>query len=542
MLVRSIPDANAALASSPPRVELYFSETVALAVSNVKVLNASGKQVDQGDQKLDPLNAAHLLVSLPPLPQGVYLVVWRAISATDGHQTTGSFPFSVGNVSPGAMTALGSQAGAPAASVPLAAMLAKGFLYLAVATLLGGSLFTFLVWDPAWRETGLAVEDARSYDRFSVKLALAALLVLAVADIFSMMIQAGQVRGSLIGWPWQPEFAAVLTGTRIGALGMLRLGAVMLLSGLLLPARNKWNRWAGLVICLLLLLTFSLESHAAGNSRPILPVLADWVHLAAVSVWVGGLFAFLGGMLLIRRISPQARTQLTSLLIPHFTTLAMTSVGLLMVTGIYASVLDIGSLPALWTTPYGQALIVKLFIAAPMLGLGAFNFLFTTPAMRRAASKPAGSPQAVQRFQYLLTGEAFLGVVMLLWVGAFTSLPPAGMTTSLAGISKTVQANDLRITLSVQPGQPGLNTFTAVLTSGGKPVLDAQDVSLEFTSLSGMLPPSKAAMINLGNGRYSLEGGYLAMPDNWDIKVVVIRPASSIPMATLNGILASLGV
>ena len=147
MLVRSVPDANAALASSPPRVELYFSETVALAVSNVKVLNASGKQVDQADQQLDPLNAAHLLVSLPPLPQGVYLVVWRAISATDGHQTTGSFPFSIGNVLPGAMTALGSQAAVPAASDPLAAVLAKGFLYLAVATLLGGSLFTFLVWN-----------------------------------------------------------------------------------------------------------------------------------------------------------------------------------------------------------------------------------------------------------------------------------------------------------------------------------------------------------------------------------------------------------
>lgn len=53
---------------------------------------------------------------------------------------------------------------------------------------------------------------------------------------------------------------------------------------------------------------------------------------------------------------------------------------------------------------------------------------------------------------------------------------------------------------------------------------DAQDVSLEITSLSGMRPPSKAAMTAQGNGVYRLQGGYLNMPDNWDIKVVVIRP------------------
>jgi hypothetical protein len=27
-----------------------------------------------------------------------------------------------------------------------------------------------------------------------------------------------------------------------------------------------------------------------------------------------------------------------------------------------------------------------------------------------------------------------------------------------------------------------------------------------------------------GNGVYRLQGGYLNMPDNWDIKVVAIRP------------------
>ncbi len=81
----------------------------------------------------------------------------------------------------------------------------------------------------------------------------------------------------------------------------------------------------------------------------------------------------------------------------------------------------------------------------------------------------------------------------------------------------------MTITLNIDPNRPGINTFTASLVSGGKPVINAQDVSLEFTSLSGLVPGSKATLVGLGNGTYSLNGGYLGMPDQWDIKVVVIR-------------------
>lgn len=542
MLMRSIPDANASLSISPARVELFFSETVAGVLSKIKVLDASGKSVDSGDSSLDSMDATHLQVSLPSLADGVYLVVWRMVSATDGHQTSGSFPFAIGKVAPSALAAVNSQAAASVNSYPVADMLAKGFLYLAVTALLGGILFTFLAWNPSLRKANLPVQDLQSYARFSRILMLAAILTLVVADILSLMVQAGQAAGTLVRMPWQPEFIAILTGTRVGTLGIVRLGAGLLLAVLLLPRPDRWNRWLALALCLLLVLTFSLESHAAGYSHPALPVLADWFHMTAVSVWVGGLFSFLGGMFLIRKLSSQPRTLLTSILIPHFTTLAMTSVGILVVTGIYSSTLDVAFLSALWNTTYGRALIVKLLIASPMLALGGINFLFTTPIMRRAAARPDGSSLAVSRFQYLLTGESVLGVIMLLWVGAFTTLPPASMTFSTAGITKTAQADDLTVTLKLDPGQPGLNTFTTTLKSGGKPVADAQDVSLEFTSLSGMVPPDKAAMTALGNGKYSLQGGYLGLPDNWDIKVVVIRPGKFDAYANFNFVIGKASV
>jgi copper transport protein len=229
-------------------------------------------------------------------------------------------------------------------------------------------------------------------------------------------------------------------------------------------------------------------------------------------------------MRLIGKLNPEPRTRMTSYLIPHFTTLALASVGVLILTGIYASILRVGTLASLFNSPYGLALVVKLGIAAPMLALGGINFLFTSPSMRRAAARPGGSPALVKRFYGLLTGEATLGIVILLWVGIFTTLPPAKIAAMPAGFDQKTQADDLTIQLTIDPGQPGINTFTATITSGGKPVTNAKQVSLEFKSLTGMVPASKADLTSQGNGIFKLQGGYLAMTDKWDMKAVVIRP------------------
>ena len=521
LLERSIPDANAMLTRAPAQVELYFSEAVAPKLSKISVLDANGKAVDAGDSRVDPADGTHLAVTLQPLSDGVYTVVWNAISAADGHQTSGSFPFAVGNVDPNALAS--AQTTSNNNSLSLGDVITKGLLYLAAAALVGSLLFAFLVWDPSQRQAQVSPEDLQTFLQFSRRLTLIALGVFIAVDVLSLLTEAGQAGGTLIGWPWQPTFLTVLLDTRIGVLGIAGLGLAFSLAGLLLPRQNRWNRWAGLGTSLLLLATFSLESHAAAEPHPLLPVLADWIHLMGVSVWVGGLFSFWGGMWIIRSLDSQTRTRFTSILIPHFTRVALASVGVLALTGIYSALLRVGTLNALITTTYGRALLLKILLVLPMVALGAVNFLVTTPAMKRAAAKPGGSPNLVSRFRNLLTGEVILGTLVLIWVGVFTSLPPARVVSMPTGFNQETQADDLTISLNIDPNRPGLNTFTAALVSGGKPVVNAQNVSLEITSLSGMVPASKATLVGLGNGTYRLKGGYLGMPDQWDVKVVVIR-------------------
>ena len=96
-LIRSDPPANSVLPSPPHQVTLYFTEQVEPKLSGASVYDSTGKEVDTG-YSVSPTDATVLIVNLPTLPSGVYTVAWHAISAVDGHHTSGSFSFGIGNV------------------------------------------------------------------------------------------------------------------------------------------------------------------------------------------------------------------------------------------------------------------------------------------------------------------------------------------------------------------------------------------------------------------------------------------------------------
>ncbi len=520
MLIHSVPDANASLDVTPEKIDLYFSESIDPNFSKLHVLDINGQRVESGNSAVDPNDPTHISISINHLSDSVYTVSWNVISATDGHQTTGSFPFGIGKINPNALSGISTPT--TGNQIPLSDVVSKAFLYVSAAALMGVILFTFLVWNPTLRNGRILQVIVVKYAVLTQKMSLSALVVFAISDVLNLFAQAGQVTGSLIAWPWQPTFLTMLMDTRVGVIGIGRLALVFILSGLLLPRQNKWNRFAALGVSLLFLLTFSLESHAAAGMTPVIPVIADWVHMIAVSVWIGGLFSFLGSMQLIRKLDPEARTRLTATLIPHFSNLALTSVGILTLTGIYSALMHIGTVQAMISTSYGQAFILKGIIGFGMVGLGAYNFLVTTPKMRQAAALPGGSPELVTHFNQRLVVEVVLGLLILVWVSVFTSLSPAKIPVSPA-FTRMTKVDDLTVTLTIDPNKPGTNTFVALVKSGSTLVNNAKSVSLEFTSLSGMVPASKAAMANNNDGSYTLTGGYLGMADQWDVKVVVVR-------------------
>ncbi|HLX30009.1 MAG TPA: copper homeostasis periplasmic binding protein CopC [Casimicrobiaceae bacterium] len=93
-LDHALPAVGSTVHASPHDVRLWFTEQLEPAFSHVRVLDASGKEVDAGDSHVDPSDAAILTVTLSTLSPGTYKVVWRVVSV-DTHVTEGDFTFDV---------------------------------------------------------------------------------------------------------------------------------------------------------------------------------------------------------------------------------------------------------------------------------------------------------------------------------------------------------------------------------------------------------------------------------------------------------------
>lgn len=97
----SDPAAGAMVDATPSIMRAGFTQELTLR-SSIAVTDEAGNQVDLADGRvdLDDPNRKVMLVSLPPLPNGVYWVYYNAVSAEDGHEEGGFFSFGVGMTPP----------------------------------------------------------------------------------------------------------------------------------------------------------------------------------------------------------------------------------------------------------------------------------------------------------------------------------------------------------------------------------------------------------------------------------------------------------
>jgi copper transport protein len=118
-----------------------------------------------------------------------------------------------------------------------------------------------------------------------------------------------------------------------------------------------------------LLLVPGLAGHPAQTSPRLLALALDWTHLAAGSVWLGGL---VGLLVLWFAAGRSGRAAALRTVVPRFSRVALGSVLALAATGVAEAVEHLPTLGALWETDYGRSLVVKgaLLGAALVLGAG----------------------------------------------------------------------------------------------------------------------------------------------------------------------------
>ena len=84
--------------------------------------------------------------------------------------------------------------------------------------------------------------------------------------------------------------------------------------------------------------------------------------------------------------------------------------------GVVAAWRELGcDLALLWTTPYGYALLVKLFLMAIVFGLGAWNWRRQRPSL--------GSESAALSIRRSAGGELFAALLVLIATSILLNLP-----------------------------------------------------------------------------------------------------------------------
>lgn len=146
--------------------------------------------------------------------------------------------------------------------------------------------------------------------------------------------------------------------------------------------------------------------------------LVNPVHILAGSLWLGTLFVLITVAVPTVMGGPQTGEQkaLTIAdLVYAFSPLALTAATVLVASGILTAVRHLRYVSALWTTSYGETLIVKLCVVAVVFGLGAWNWRRVKPTL--------GTPEASERLKRSARRELTVAGLVLLITSVLVSLP-----------------------------------------------------------------------------------------------------------------------
>ncbi|MDR7483547.1 MAG: copper resistance protein CopC [Armatimonadota bacterium] len=493
VLERALPAPGSAIATPPDQVVLVFSEPIEPRFSAASVRDARGQSVSGPAQAGD--DGRTLLLPLSELPTGIFTVRWRVLSAVDGHVTSGAHLFGVGE-SP-------AQGGAAAQPRPELDRVLARWLALAAGLVLAGAVAARLVvFEPAARRLAPPLADLlRARLRAVTRAAgTGVAVVLAVDLLHQVHLVAAQAAGSAaVAYVWASRAGQAALGGIAAALVASRGAGPLAIAG------------AGGV-----LLAFTVTAHAPAAGP--LAVAADWLHLAGVSAWLGGLAVL---VFVVRRLDDAARTDVARAVVRSFSRLAAAGLLVTAGTGLYAAWLQVPALRALVTTTYGVALHVKVLLLIPLLAFAAVNRFLLRPQLERHAHA-----ELARRFVRSASGEVSVAAIIVLAAGVLTTTPPAKNTYD-AGVPTAALlvglAGETRVRLIVAPARPGRNRYEVVLDGARPEAAGDLRVLLRLVKLDEDLTPTSVVLTPAAGGQFEGQGDHLAAAGWWEVEVVVRR-------------------
>ncbi len=454
VLLGTVPGDGEQLDSPPGAVVLRFNEAVTPIPKANTVLDHGGKRVDTGKVTTDA-SGKEVTVGLGSLANGSYLVNWGVVSA-DGHSVRGAYVFSVGEALDPGVADVVAQIG-PGHSGQVAAA-ARALGYLAALLTIGMVVFG-LVAGTDWKA-------ARTWVAGLGGVVVATSLLVVAAETLRLVNGDWGALDSRDTWrlAWDARHLPGAIWTAAGGL---------VIAGSQIWSQRRGRQLGGLTGGALIALGLAWTGHPAATSPQWFGIAVDYVHVAAVGTWFGGLVA----LAIAQYGEPgEGRWRLAR----RFSVLATITFPVAVATGLILAWRVLPGWQELTDTTYGRLLIVKVSVVL-LAGIAALaNRQYVVPRLAREGV----------RAQTLLTRLLVVEVVALLVV--------IGVTASLTGRSPEGESQvpigspfvrdqflgPYHVVVSLEPGRAGRNTLGVDFhgfSEGGETPPVAVNASFETT-------------------------------------------------------------
>nr|WP_145959170.1 copper resistance protein CopC [Rhizobium sp. ACO-34A] len=487
-LIASDPADGSVLADAPDRLNLRFSEPVRPLVARLTHPDGRTEVLHDIGDKGDAIS-----IALPAgLERGTHVLSWR-VTSSDGHPIGGGLVFSVG--APSALNAATSETDF---SVRIGLWASRTTWLLSLIFGVGGAVFSASV---------VRGPDAKSRWLDSL-LIPAGLLATPLFIGFQGLDALGEPISALLrAEVWEAGLFATSFGraTLIGATALALAWASMQsptsgpVTGLL--------AWAALAC---VGLAAASAGHAATASPVALTRPTVFLHAVTATLWIGALVPLWKAL---RHEDAAGGEVLT-----RFSRVIPVVVGLLVLSGLILSVVQLRSVEALWTTNYGLVFLAKLALVFLLLLIAAFN------RYRLTGSVLAGDLSATASLRRIIVAEIVLGCLVIGVIGLWRFTPPPRALLAVSGPEQTIDLakEGVSARLTVRPATVGPVLIDIEdLRLNGEP-LDPLSIEVELAKPAYGLGPFEHLASKTSEGRYRASGFVLPLDGFWVVRVTVL--------------------
>lgn len=510
----SDPSPSAVLDSAPGEIFLDFNEPVTPQDGAVELVDQTGSVVSIDDARVSPDDPTVVVASgVPDLADGLYVVAWRVVSS-DGHVAQGAFTFEVGvggaSVDAGALIGDVLSGRSAATGIGLGLDIARFIAYFGVIAALGGLAFLGLL------------ANARAARR----LIGTGLVALVVGSLAHFLLQGAFSAGGSWSDAFDSNAWSNVLDTRLGQSLIVRLVLASLLVVLMLGSTptpdddrrdrlaTSWWRSSTALVGAAAVVTFSAASHASASSPAGLAVAVDALHLAAIALWVGGLFAVVA----TRNLD----------VVPTFSRVSTVAMPLAVVTGVWQTWHLGGGLTQLSDTEWGRWLLVKVALVVVVITLGFVARLVishqaqpddTSVVNDTVSSTDFDDERRRRGLRRLMAVEVAVAVLVLGATATLVAKSPEVQAAPNIFTSQLVQG-DLIADVTVTPGNVGSNEIHVSLTPSGGTLQRMESVTMRMTYPDPSLPPVAVQVTESGPNHYIGRVALLSA-GTWTLEILV---------------------